>query len=131
MPQYDFRCSECGEMRQNVLLRITHDDCDKPHCCDKPMDYHITTPPLVHWVDPVIEPFRAVATKDMPVISTTRQNREYMKRHDLVDANEIAKPPTKEEHAKTKKAIKKSIEAITPSKEVAGRMAEKGLDSII
>lgn len=131
MPTYDFKCRECGEERLNVLLRITHDDADKPHCCGEPMAHHITTVPMVHWADPIIEPFRAVATKDMPVITTSRQNREYMKRHDLVDANEVAKPPTQEEYEKTKKEIDDSIKAITPTTGVSGKMRKQGLDSII
>ena len=86
---------------------------------------------MVHWVDPVIEPFRAVATKDMPVITTTKQNREYMARHGLVDANEVARPPTEEEYQRTKKEIDDSIKAITPSEEVSANMRQQGLDSII
>jgi hypothetical protein len=131
MPTYDFKCRECGKMQENVLLRITHDEADKPCCCGETMQHHITTPPMVHWVDPVIEPFRAIATKDRPVITTTKQNREYMARNGLVDANEISRPPTMEEDARTKKEIKESIEAITPSKELSGKLAEQGLDSVI
>lgn len=127
MPTYDFVCEKCGKEQHNVLLRITHDDADKPHCCNQPMRYWITTPPMVHWVDPVIEPFRAIATPDRPVIRTARENREYMARHDLVDANEVSPPPTPEEHAKTQREIKESIEKISPTKE----MREQGISDIV
>ena len=105
---------------------------EKPQCCDEAMNYHITTPPLVHWVDPVIEPFRAIATKDMPVITTTKQNREYMARHDLLDANEvIEKVPSHEEQKETHAKVMESIDAITPDAELAQKMSEQGLDNIL
>jgi hypothetical protein len=80
------------------------------------MGYHITQAPMVHWNDPVIEPFRAIATKDRPVITSTKQNREYMARHDLVDANEVVEAvPTHIEQEETHKEVLESIAAITPT----------------
>jgi hypothetical protein len=115
---------------ENVLLRITHDEADKPHCCEEPMRTLITSPPLVHWADPNIEPFRAVATPDRPVITTTRQNREYMKRNNLVDVSDLP-PPTREQEFKTLKEVDESIAKISPTEEVSAKMREQGIDSII
>lgn len=127
MPTYDFKCRKCERIQENVLLRITHDELDKPHCCEQPMAYHITQAPLVHWHDPIIEPFRAIATKDQPVISTTRENREYMARNGLIDANELGPPPTEADQARTVAEMEKSIAAITPDAETSAMMADQGL----
>lgn len=131
MAIYDFKCDECGQIQQNVIMPITHDYDDLPECCNEKMDYYITRPPMVHWVDPVIEPFRAIATKDMPVISTTRENREYMARNNLVDANELGPPPTYEEQEKTAAEMQKSIDAITPTGQVADEMKKRGMLDIV
>ena len=45
MPTYDFKCKKCSAERKNVLLRITHDDADRPHCCGEVMQQHFTVPP--------------------------------------------------------------------------------------
>jgi len=98
MPRYDFKCKKCQKIKVDVILPITHVETDRPKCCGEISSVHISVPPMVHWVDPMIEPFRAIATKDRPVITTAKQNREYMARHDLVDANEVVgKPPSKAE----------------------------------
>lgn len=130
MPTYDFQCGVCKHEKHNVLLRITHDEDDRPQCCDHPMEYLITKPPSVHWIDPVIEPFRHIATPDKPVITTTRQNREYMKRHNLVDMNDV-KPPSDAEHERTLREANESIAKITPSKEVSDKMRDQGLTDIV
>lgn len=114
MPTYDFRCGHCGKTMNNVLLRITHDECDRPHCCGSVMGQHFTVPPMVHWSDPVIEPFRNPAAKrgdKDAVITSQRQRREFMKKNDLVDANDI-KPPSHQEQTEAVAEMKKSIDAI-------------------
>lgn len=126
MPMYDFKCGKCEHIKSNVLLRITHAKDDLPVHCGQPMGYHITQPPLVHWVDPVIEPFRSVATKDKPVITNTRERREYMKRNDLVDANDL-KPPTVEEEQQIRAKVKESIDKISPTAEQHAKLERQGL----
>lgn len=130
MPTYDFKCKKCESVTEDVLLRITHTHADKPQCCGEPMGYHITSAPLVHWIDPVIAPFKHVAVKSDEVITTTRQNREFMKRHDLVDVNDV-KPPSHEENQKTLQEINKSIEKITPTVEQSATMRKQGLLDIV
>lgn len=130
MPTYDFQCPKCERRMNNVLLRITHDEADRPSCCGVTMRQHFTVPPMVHWVDPVIEPFKHIAVKSDEVITTTRQNREFMKRNDLVDANDIT-PPSNEEQNATLASINESIEKITPSKEQSDTMRSQGLMDIV
>lgn len=127
MPRYDFKCGECDHVVENKILRITHSDSDIPKHCGQTMGYHITQAPSVVWVDPIIEPFRAIATKDRPVISSTRENREYMARNGLIDANELGPPPTKAEQMETVAKMQESISAITPDAETSAIMESQGL----
>jgi hypothetical protein len=128
MPRYDFKCPECGHIEENVLMRITHQREDLPFHCMSRMSYHITSAPMVHWEDPNIEPFRSIADKDRTLISTSRQRKEYMKKHDLVDGNEVVgKPPTKQDDLAVQEQVRKSIEAITPTVEQSAKMVEQGL----
>ena len=129
-PLYDFKCKKCERIKENVLLRITHTPDQLPICCDQSMRYHITTPPLVHWTDPVIEPFRAIATKDMPIISTTRENREYMARNNLIDANELGAPPSHEDQKAENAGMQASIDAISPDTDTAKKMDQQGMFDI-
>jgi hypothetical protein len=128
MPTYDFKCRKCGQIDENIVMPITHQKEDLPWHCGQRMSYHISSPPLVHWVDPVIEPFRAIATKDKPVITTAKQNREYMERNGLVDANEVVgKPPTHLDQEETHKEVLESIAAIGPTEGLRDTMDKQGL----
>jgi hypothetical protein len=69
------------------VLSIMHTEQDRPMCCGQHMKTHISVPPMIHWVDPIIEPFKHVAVQSDEVITSKRQNKEFMKRHDLVYAN--------------------------------------------
>jgi hypothetical protein len=130
-PAYDFKCPTCDELLLNQVLRITHTIYDLPTCCNSPMGYHITSVPMVHWKDPNIEPFRSVATKDRPIISTSRERREYMAKNDLLDANEVCEPPSQAEVKMKRQEIKESIEAITPSGAVKEDLTKRGLMDIV
>ena len=131
MARYDFRCAECERIERDVLLPITHTE--KPKCCGREMYYHITQAPMISWTDPVIEPFRNPAAprgdKD-EVIMTTKQRKEFMKKNDLVDANDF-KPPSNEEQTAEVAKMKKSIEAITPTQEQSDRLRKSGLHDIV
>ena len=131
MAIYDFKCSKCGHIDENVTLSITHTKYELPICCDIFMGYYITKPPSVHWIDPVIEPFRSIATKDRPIIRTTRERREYMARNDLLDANEVCEPPSQEEQKKQRAEMQESIEAITPSGAIKEDLEKRGLMDIV
>ena len=127
MPSYDFKCEKCENLVEDTILRIIHTEKDIPECCGQTMGYHISQPPLVHWVDPIIEPFRAIATKDRPLIRTTRENREYMARNGLIDANELGPPPSESEQRATVARMQKEIAAITPDAETSAKMESLGL----
>jgi hypothetical protein len=131
MAIYDFRCMKCDHIDENVSMPITHMREDLPWHCGQRMSYHISQPPSVHWKDPVIEPFRAIATKDRPIITTLKQNREYMAKHDLIDANDFGPPPSHLDQARDNAEMQRSIDAVTPTGEVAAKMAEQGLDKIV
>ena len=133
MPSYDFKCKICDKIIEDQILRITHTPDQIPVCCDQPMGYRITQPPLVHWHDPVIEPFRNPAAKrgdKDEIIQTTRQRKEFMAKNDLVDANDI-KPPSHEEQKEVQKEVARSIAAISPDDKARSGMEKQGLLSIV
>jgi hypothetical protein len=131
MPQYDFQCQKCKRILENQFLRITHLPDELPECCDETMNYHITQPPLVHWKDPVIEPFRNPSAKrgsPDSIIHNTKQRREFMAKNDLVDGNDVVgKAPTHIDDEAFAAEMQKSIDAITPSAEESAIMESQGL----
>lgn len=131
MAIYDFKCGKCQRLKVDVVMPISHRSSERPMCCDQLMNYYITSVPMVMWKDPIIEPFKPVATANAPVITTTRQHRDYMKRNDLVDANELFTPPTREEEMAAVAEAQESIAAITPTAEQKQQLKESGLDSIL
>jgi hypothetical protein len=131
MPLYDFKCTSCDKIVENELLRISHTDDQLPTCCNQTMGYYITQPPLIVWTDPNIEPFRSHATSDRPVITTSKERREYMARNELVDANESGPPPTKAEEKAVRDEIQESIDSITPNGEIEKDMRNQGLLDIV
>ena len=121
MPKYDFKCPTRELLIEDKILSIHHTEDDRPECCGKAMPIHISTPPLVHWTDPVIEPFRNPAAKrgdKDAVITSQKQRREFMEKNDLVDANDLI-PPSHEEQKREVAEMQKSVDAITPTKEMA------------
>lgn len=131
MPLYDFRCSKCDTIKEDVVLPITHRSSEKPRCCNETMNYFISTVPMVMWKDPNIEPFRAVGTKDAPIISSMKENREYMARNGLVDANDLYDPPTQAQQQEAIAEAQASIDAITPNAQQAEQIKKMGLDTIV
>lgn len=130
MPTYDFKCKECGHIEEDVIMPITHQREDLPFHCSGRMQYHITSAPMVSWIDPVIEPFRNPAAKrgdKDAVITSQKQRREFMEKNNLVDANDF-KPPTHQEQAETHAKTLKSIEAVTPTKEQADQLRSDGIN---
>jgi hypothetical protein len=129
MPTYDFKCRKCGQIDENIIMPITHQREDLPWHCGERMSYHITQAPMVSWTDPVIEPFRnpAAARGDKDaVITSMKQRREFMEKHDLVDANDLP-PPSQAEVEKTRAEIEESVAAITPTKEQTDQMKSDGI----
>lgn len=129
MAIYDFRCMKCDQIDENISMPISHQREDLPWHCGQRMSYHISKAPSVHWIDPVIEPFRNPAaprdTKDS-VILTSSQRRAFMEKNDLIDANDLVKP-THEEQAETHKEVMRTIDEITPTKDQEAQMKHDGL----
>lgn len=131
MAIYDFKCMKCQSMVVDLIMPITHLASAVPRCCDQFMAYHISSPPMVLWKDPNIEAFRHVAVKDSPLITSTKQNREFMARNNLVDANETFALPTAHEEKMAREASQESIDAISGTAQQREQLKQQGIDSII
>ena len=119
MAKYDFKCEECGKVLVDVVLSITHVPEDRPKCHGKPMGVYITQAPMMHWKDYELPGggYRSISTKDRPVITSKKQEREYLKRNGLVHADDLGPPPS---HEQEREVIKKADEAIA---QIDGRAA--------
>lgn len=133
MPTYDFRCKKCHEMVLDKILPIAHLPVDLPMCCDEHMTYYITSAPFVHWKDYDLPGggFKAVSVRDGPVITTKKQNEEFMKRNNLLDANEVFSPPTQEEEKRIRAEAQGTIDAITPNEQQKAQLKADGLLDIV
>ena len=133
MAIYDFRCPECGKIAENVILPMTHTVNDRPQCHGQ-METHITAAPLVHWKDYQLPDggFRAYSMPGAPVITSLKENKELMKRHNLIDGNDLGTPPTKaEQMAQHHENVLPSIDKITPTVRQAAELKATGLlDSV-
>jgi hypothetical protein len=131
MAIYDFKCQKCSHIDKDIALSILHAPGEVPMHCGQFMSYHITTPPMVVWKDPIIEPFKVRATAKEEIITTPKQRREYMARNDLLDANDTFAAPTPQEEKRSREEAQESIDAITPTAEQNQQLKESGLDSIL
>jgi hypothetical protein len=66
-----------------------------------------------------------------PVVTSRRQSREMMKRHNLVNANDAGPAPSFKDQSKERDKINESIAAITPSGEIAKDMKDRGILDIV
>jgi hypothetical protein len=131
---YDFRCKTCGVIREDVVLPIRHTVDERPKCCGATMPMYFSTFPMVQFKAYELEGggFVAHGIEGRPVITSLKQRKELMARHDLVDANDFGPPPDKMADVKHyHEVIKPSIDAITPSNEVLREMKDRGLADII
>ncbi len=133
MPVYDFKCPKCSAILKDMPLSIRHKDDEHPACyqCGELMTHYITTPPMVYWRDPNIDAFRHIALPKAPLVNNMKEHRELMARHDVVDANDLVKPPTIQEERATRAESQESIDAISPTVKQAAQLQEMGLDSIL
>jgi hypothetical protein len=108
-------------MEENFYLPITHEEEDRPQCCGETMRQHFTKVPTIHWKDYDLPNggFRPTSVPNAPVITSLKQNREFMKEHDLIDANEVFTPPTQEEQMETHREVMESIDKISLSDDEA------------
>ena len=131
MAIYDFKCVTCDEILENISLPMTHTEDDLPVHCGKKMNYYITSPPQVLWRDKDLPDGGFVAGKEKERITTTRERREFMAKHDLVDSNDLITPPTHEEQMDTHADVLKSVSAITPDAEQKQQMKDDGILDIV
>ncbi len=115
MPNYDFKCPSCEGIKIDVFLPITHHEADLPECCGAHMSYHITKAPYVAWQDRQLLDGGFKATHDGTVITSVKQNKEYMARNGLRLADEDYEPPTHAEEKALNAESMKAIDAITPT----------------
>lgn len=123
---YDFKCVTCSRIEEDVYLSIHHTDDDHPACCGEHMQDYITRAPYVAWQDRQLLDGGFKANHDGTLITSVKQNKEYMARHDLqlIDDNYVA--PTIFSERKERAASKAAIDAITPTDDQMERMVEDG-----
>jgi hypothetical protein len=133
MAIYDFKCKQCGLIIEDVIMPMTHEKEDLPFHCEERMRYHITSVPMVHWKDYDLPDggFVAHSHPDRPVITSKKQNKDFMERNNLIDANEVFSPPTREEEVKERADVQKSIAAITPTETQKAQLKADGILDIV
>ena len=130
MAVYDFKCHECEKVFEDVTLSMMHEDHEHPVCCGKETQHYFTTCPEMGMRDYELEDggFIAHGIKGRPVVTSLKQNRELMKRHNLLDANEVyGKPPSKKEQMEQHMDTQASIAAITPDEKQVKQMEADGI----
>ncbi len=124
---FDFKCGACNTVKADVVLPFNHAAEDHPGCCGEPMKKHFTSFPMVTWTDGDLPDGAFKPDRSGTVISTRKERREYMARHDLVDANELGPPPTNEEQRATVEELEKSVAAITPNAQQEYELQQSGI----
>lgn len=109
MPCYAYRCATCGTDKDE-FNRIDDRHVNAPRCCGAAMGIV----PQVGMVYVAHPNFQAKSPIDGTVLSTYRQRADYMKRHNLVDANDT--PP--------KAVIEKARKKIQARKELAAKLPQ-------
>jgi hypothetical protein len=86
MPIYATKCAVCGHA-QDVYLPVARYK-ELPDHCGQMVERVITAP----YVTPDLAPFRSPVNGE--VINSRSDRREHMKRHNLVDANDLPQQRT-------------------------------------
>jgi hypothetical protein len=123
---FDFKCRDCGRIEEDVYLPLHHTALDHPDC-HGPMEKHFTSVPMVHWKDYELRDGGFKAAHDGTVITTRKQNLEYMKRHGLQDANEMYEKPTYESEQAERAKMQEEIDAITPTAQELDMLKDAGI----
>ena len=131
MAMYDFKCVICQGVSEDVTLPMDHEDWEHPLHCGSTMAHHHTKAPHVHWKDYDLPDGGFKAGKEGTVITTLKQNRDYMERNNLLDANDFGPPPTKADQNEQLGKTMESIDAITPTEAQRAILKEDGLLDIV
>ena len=104
MAKYDFKCNDCGKMNEDMFLSINHEKTDRPLCCGKHVEVYFSQAPMMHYKDYELPNggYRSISTKDRAVITSRKQEREYLKKNGLIHAQELGPPPTAGQEAKVR-----------------------------
>ena len=85
---YDFRCTECGTERENVLLPMSAIGTDaEPHCCGQRMSQYFQ--PGRRTMATVQGECHYKCPKTGELITSRRQRANNFARHGLMDANDF------------------------------------------
>ena len=124
---YDFKCHTCGRIAEDVSLPMTHVDDDHPKCCGVMMLDYITRAPYVAWEDHQLLDGGFKANHDGTVITSHKQNREYMKKHGLENAMDVYEKPTLESERAERAAGQAAIDNITATDAQMHQMKSDGI----
>lgn len=124
---FDFKCQNCKRMETDVFVPFHHDKADHPACCSQRMEKVFLTFPQVHWKDYDLPDGGFKAAHDGTVITTRKQNLDYMKKHGLQDANEVYSVPTFGEERKLREQSQAAIDNITPTNDEMQMLKESGI----
>jgi hypothetical protein len=75
--------------------------------------------------------FVAHSMPGKPIITSQKQNREMMARHNLIDANDLGPPPTKAEQMAQHHKDQAAMKEFEPPKHVIQEMKRQGLTDIV
>ena len=124
---FDFKCPDCKRLETDQYVPFHHDEADHPVCCNQHMKKVFLSFPQVHWKDYDLPDGGFKAGHDGTVITTRKQNLEYMKKHDLLDANDLVKAPTLDEEHTLRAKSQEAIDAITPTRQEMTMLKESGI----
>lgn len=83
MPTYQFRCPECGTVRE-LFCRVSEQEANRPVCCNKPSETLIQ--PAYGYVQSECH-YRCPVTQQG--ITSWRQRKDSFARHNLIDASDM------------------------------------------
>lgn len=123
---FDFKCSNCERIATDIYMPFEHEEEDHPECCGTGMRKYFTSFPYVAWIDRQLLDGGFKAQHDGTVITSVKQNKEYMARHGLRLADDEYDAPTFESEKQERAAGQAAIDAITPTDDQMERMVYDG-----
>jgi hypothetical protein len=127
MALFDFKCSNCGHIKYDIFMPLDHTEDDYPICCKMQTRKHWTTVPYVAWEDRHLEGGGFRAAHDGTVITSHKQNKDYMRRHGLRLAMDEYEKPTHDTEAAERARAQAAIDAITPSPQELSMLKKSGI----
>lgn len=106
MPSYDFQCDTCGVITE-AYLRVSQLENDRPSCCGQMTRQVILRPPM-GYVRPDTH-YKCPVTNEG--VTSQRQRRNIMAKHDLIDANDMTPDFAKRQEEKKWADIRKRAKA--------------------